>query len=110
MNVLHCVSIDIGDSARVYFGERCLTDNWYSGYKGEGAMEVGLSYLAGENPGLLSAGATLQLWVLPLKQTDLENDVYLQERLWPDFGGKDAVLELKGVTVGGLAYTDLTVA
>ena len=30
-----------------------LTDNWYSGYRGEGAMEVGLTYLAGENPGLL---------------------------------------------------------
>ena len=49
-------------------------------------------------------------WVLPLEQTDLANDVYLQKRLWPDFGGKETVLELKSVTVGGLVYTDLTVA
>ena len=48
--------------------------------------------------------------MLPLEQTDLANDVYLQKRLWPDFGGKETVLELKSVTVGGLVYTDLTVA
>lgn len=30
----------VGDAARIYFGERCLTDNWQSGYKGAGAMEV----------------------------------------------------------------------
>ena len=38
-----------------------LTDNWYSGYRGEGAMEVGLTYLAGENPGLLVSSAALFL-------------------------------------------------
>jgi hypothetical protein len=55
----------VGDSARLYFGSRLLTDNWQSGYSGKdgGGMEVGLNYLAGENPGLLEKGAQLQLWV-----------------------------------------------
>jgi len=75
----------VGDAARIYFGERLLTDNWYSGYKGEGAMEVGLNYLAGENQGLLDAGAILSLWILPLKKSELETKTYLQKRLWPSF-------------------------
>jgi len=102
------LSIDyVGDSARVYFGGRLLTDNWYSGYSGDGAMEVGLNYLAGENPGLLAAGASLELWILPLKKSDLLRDIYLQERLWPAFGEDDAVLVLNNVTVKGLVYTEL---
>lgn len=28
------------DAARVYYGNRLLTDNWYSGFKGDGACEV----------------------------------------------------------------------
>jgi hypothetical protein len=75
----------VGDAARIYFGERLLTDNWYSGYKGEGAMEVGLNYLAGENQGLLDAGTILSLWILPLKKSELETKTYLQKRLWPSF-------------------------
>lgn len=101
----------VGDSARIYFGSRLLTDNWQSGYSGKdgGGMEVGLNYLAGENPGLLEKGAQLQLWVLPLTQYDLSKPhIYLQPRLWPDFGGKQSVCALRSVSVGGLVYTDMT--
>eukprot|EP01051_Picozoa_sp_SAG22_P018756 SAG22_NODE_3254_length_1827_cov_1.387731_2_plen_111_part_00 len=38
-------------------------------------MEVGLSYLAGENPGLLSDGAELQLLILPLKKQTIDGSV-----------------------------------
>ena len=101
----------VGDAARIYFGERCLTDNWQSGYKGEGAMEVGLNYLAGENEGLLEKGAQLSLWILPITQADLSSPhIYLQRRLWPDFGGAQSVLKLNSVSVAGLVYTDMTVA
>ena len=100
----------VGDAARLYYGGRLLTDNWYSGYSGEGAMEVGLNYLAEENPGLLEAGATLSLWILPLKQSDLKQHIYLQKRLWPTFpAGEDSVvLQLNSVKMAGLIYTDLT--
>jgi hypothetical protein len=89
-----------GDAARVYFKDRLLTDNWYSGYRGDGALQVGLSYLSGENPGLLEDGAQLTLLVLPLKKSTLEpaadpevallpeGKVFLQKEYWPEqFGG-----------------------
>lgn len=50
------------DAARVSHGGALLTDNWLSGYsvdEGGGALEVGLSYLAGEAAGLLADGAEL---------------------------------------------------
>jgi len=105
----------VGDSARLYFGSRLLTDNWQSGYSGKdgGGMEVGLNYLAGENPGLLEKGAQLQLWVLPITEYDLSAPhIYLQPRLWPKFDGAGggSVLKLNGVSVAGLVYTDMTVA
>jgi beta-galactosidase len=58
------------DCARVYFGDRLLTDNWFSGYSasGDGACEVGLTYLAGENPGLLADGANLTVFLLPVQK------------------------------------------
>ena len=100
-----------GDAARLYFSDRCLTDNWQSGYKSEGAMEVGLNFLAGENPGLLEKGAQLQLWILPITKYDLSKPhIWLEPRLWPDFGGADSALKLSDVSVGGLVYTDLTAA
>ena len=92
-----------GDAARIYFGDRLLTDNWYSGYRGDGSMEVGLSYLAGENPGVLADDAELTLLILPLKKAtidvslgppDGEAQVFLQRDYWPDFNGDDAVLKL----------------
>ena len=55
----------------MYFGDRLLTDNWFSGYpypNGDGALEVGITYLAGENPGLLQSGAELRVLILPMKK------------------------------------------
>ena len=55
----------------MYFGDRLLTDNWFSGYpypNGDGALEVGITYLAGENPGLLQPGAELRVLILPIKK------------------------------------------
>merc|ERR1711871_1650728 len=66
-----------GDAARIYYKGRLLTDNWFSGYNGDGAMQVGITHLADENPGILEDGAQLQLWVLPLSRTSLESKVFL---------------------------------
>ena len=83
-----------GDAARVYYKDRLLTDNWYSGYRGDGALEVGLTYLSKENPGILTNGSVLELWILPLKKstinlhenaTDDEAQVFLQQDYWPTF-------------------------
>ena len=85
-----------GDAARVYYKDRLLTDNWYSGYRGDGALEVGLTYLAEENPGILTDGSVLELWILPLKKstinlhentTDGGAKVFLQQDYWPSFDG-----------------------
>merc|ERR1712232_249368 len=65
-----------GDAARLYAGEVLLTDNWFTGYKGDGQMEVGLSYLAGEVPSLLSAAVNLTLHVLPLRKDTLGKIVF----------------------------------
>ena len=150
----------VGDCARVYHNGRLLTDNWYSAYTAEGGMEVGLNYLAGENPGLLLEATKLELWysfskkltgiwgefsivfqiwnfpevmrmsktqtlvvggcfhrILPLRQTSLENIVYLQNgsnpsgtaELWPDFQGQASILQLRGVSVKGLQFAELAI-
>ena len=80
-----------GDAARLTTaGGKLLTDNWYTGYRGDGAMELGLSYLAGEEPALLppfAAGASpnLTLSVLPLRKADLLTQVFVDGAAWPDF-------------------------
>ncbi|KAH8060325.1 beta-galactosidase [Aureococcus anophagefferens] len=74
-----------GDAARVLFEDRLLTDNWYTGYETSGGLEVGLSFLADENPGLLGGTTTLRLLVLPLQKKALEGNVFLDEKLWPAF-------------------------
>ena len=63
------------------------------------------------NEGLPENGAQLSLWILPITQADLSSPhIYLQRRLWPDFGGAQSVLKLNSVSVAGLVYTDMTVA
>ncbi len=84
----------VGDAARVYYGNKLLTDNWYSGYVNDGRCEVGLSYLAEENPGLLKKGSKLRLLLLPLTEKALQDIVYLQPALWPKFNGSKTVLKL----------------
>lgn len=97
------------DAARIYLDDALLTDNWYSGYQGDGAMQLGLSHLAGEYPSLLANGTTLELWLLPLKRSSLESSIFLQQRYWPDFGGEEAVCRLDGVRTHGLVSTALRV-
>lgn len=146
----------IGDAARVYYKDRCLTDNWFSGwvrcsacigingrwqalacvaawllplcflvlplaavadgsaarpcrYNGQGQLEVGLSYLAAENPGLVTDGAVLDLYVLPLQRSALESNVFLQPSLWPDFGGNSTALAVDAIRAIGYEHTDLVV-
>merc|ERR1712070_1165359 len=48
-----------GDAARLYAGKVLLTDNWYTGYQGDGEMQVGLTYLAQEVPHLLGSETNL---------------------------------------------------
>ena len=96
-----------GDAARVYYKDRLLTDNWFSGYRGDGALEIGLTYLEEENPGILADGSVLELWILPLKKstidlhentTDGEPQVFLQQDYWPNFdevGAGDNQVALK---------------
>ena len=48
-------------------------------------MQVGITHLAAENPGILEDGAQLQLWVLPLSRTSLESKVFLLREFWPRF-------------------------
>jgi hypothetical protein len=105
-----------GDAARVYFKDRLLTDNWFSGYVSEGAMEVGLTYLSEENPGLLEDGAVLTLLILPLKKSTLdgtalkgEGSVFLQKSFWPDFGGNASVLRLNELRWVATAHIPLAV-
>ena len=98
-NVALRLGIDYaGDSARMYLGDRCLTDNWYSGYHTDGRMEMGLDYLAGENPDMWS-GKAFTFNLMPLKKSSLQTDVFLQQVLWPDFGGKDAVCDIEAIHV-----------
>eukprot|EP00040_Diaphanoeca_grandis_P035787 m.225832 g.225832 ORF g.225832 m.225832 type:complete len:854 (-) comp33470_c6_seq1:116-2677(-) len=96
----------VGDSARMVLHNTtdaegvCLTDNWWSGYQGDGAMQVGLTYLGGEHPALLSNSANLTLNILPLKKTDLETDIYVRNEFWPTtFGTDGTVLKLDNISV-----------
>lgn len=68
-------------------GDRLLTDNWYSGYKDDGALQIGLTYLAEEVGLPLGSDLpfTLQMHVLPLKRTTLPNLVYMNPEGIPSF-------------------------
>ena len=83
--------------------DRLLTDNWYSGYQGDGNLQIGVTFLSEENLGLLSNGSELTVLVLPLKKATLdgtaphEAQVFLQEQLWPQFGQSSTVGQLKSI-------------
>jgi hypothetical protein len=92
-------------------------------------MEVGLTYLAGENPGLLafeetaagaastagaagaagvvSAATNLTLQLMPLKRADIDTIIYIQDGHWPDFDGKDTVLAIDAIDVLRFSGTTL---
>ena len=95
------VAIDYeADAARLYSPRgKLLTDNWFSGYTADGRMEVGLTFLASENPGISvfaesSRGTNLTLFVLPLKKETLEKKVWLQTQYWPPFAQQNGTVAL----------------
>jgi hypothetical protein len=76
-----------GDVARIYAGDRLLTDNFYNGTP----FDVGLDGLSSTE---LAAGLTLK--VLPLQR---DAPIYMLDQSRPDFGGKDAVSRVDGVAL-----------
>ena len=98
-----------GDAARVYYKDRLLTDNWFSGYRGDGQLEVGISYLAGENTGLLDPDAELTVLILPLKESTLGKDVWLQPRLYPTFDSAGIACTLTRVQARIVQHTALKI-
>ena len=110
-NIMVQLSVDYtGDAARLLYGDRLLTDNWYSGYEPlVGGFEVGLSYLADENdPGLLQDGTNLTLLVLPLNRSALEDNVFLQSKYWPAFSNNGTAIEVRSIvtTATKMIYFD----
>ena len=81
-----------GDASRVYYQERCLTDSWYSGYRVEGAPQLGLSYL--KEDAQLPESFELEWWVLPLKKSSLVSEVYINPEVMPAFGAQDLALNV----------------
>lgn len=98
-----------GDAARIYAGDRLLTDNWFTGYAGDGQMELGLSYLSGEVPALLQRDANLTLHVLPLRHNSLETIVFVDKQVWPDFEGQASVCKVDSVEVLQLGAATLEI-
>eukprot|EP00052_Salpingoeca_macrocollata_P009886 m.77600 g.77600 ORF g.77600 m.77600 type:complete len:593 (+) comp17301_c0_seq1:380-2158(+) len=90
----------LGDAARFFFGTRLLTDNWYSGYQGQGAMEIGITALSGENDfGPVGSPVTFTLQILPLTRAALQKAVYLPEPYQPPFDARGIALALNSVSV-----------
>ncbi|MGI4789770.1 MAG: beta-galactosidase [Janthinobacterium lividum] len=74
-----------GDVARLYAGERLLTDNFYNGTP----FEIGLdSGLFGDSP------EELLLKILPLRS---DAPIYLPADTWPDFQGEKSAVTLFGI-------------
>ena len=82
-------------------GDRLLTDNWYTGYKDDGALQVGLTYLAEEVGLPLGSDTpfTLQLHVLPLKKETLPNLVYMNPEGIPPFDASGLALRFSSSDV-----------
>ena len=101
------VAVDFeADAARLYSPRgRLLTDNFFTGYAADGRMEVGLTFLADENPGMFDPlpsapferprGTNVTLFVLPLKKTTLEAHAWLQTRYWPTFARENGSVALR---------------
>ena len=104
-----------GDSARFLFKDKLLADNWFSGYDvGPGQMEVGLSYLSEENPGLLpddlndgsfAVGCTLK--ILPLNRSVIDSRIYIQSGHWPNFNESGIALGVRNLVPLRLSYVTL---
>ncbi|MGN6368596.1 MAG: beta-galactosidase [Phycisphaerae bacterium] len=77
----------VGDVARLYLGDKLLTDNFYNGT----AFDLDLTHLGSE---VWEKGLTLK--ILPLQKGA---PVYIQKGDLPDFGGKESVVGVKSVEV-----------
>ncbi|MGC4030558.1 MAG: hypothetical protein QM754_02255 [Tepidisphaeraceae bacterium] len=75
----------VGDVARLYAGDRLITDNFYNGTP----FDIGLWRI---DPAALQNGLTLK--ILPLQQ---DAPIHLLDAVRPDFGNKPAVAELLDV-------------
>lgn len=100
----------VGDAARLYYGQKLLTDNWFSGYGNPGNMQIGLSYLAAEYGFPLGTGGTesFLLEVLPLTQHALQTVVYLDSDYWPAFDGQGVALGINSIIVDVVYYANFT--
>ena len=76
-----------GDAARLYLGDRLLTDNFYNG----SVFELGISRFAPE-----IYRQELFLKILPLRK---DAPVYLQTDAQPNFEGKESVCQLLAVNL-----------
>ena len=77
----------VGDVARLYLGDKMLTDNFYNGLP----IELELKHLGSE---VWEKGLTLR--IMPLLKGA---PVYIQTEDMPEFGGKESVVGVKGVEV-----------
>jgi len=99
-----------GDSARFLFNDKLLADNWFSGYdEGAGQMEVGLSYLSEENPGLLLTASTVHctLKLLPLNKKVIDSRIYIQSGHWPKFNESGIALGVRNLVPLRITYATL---
>jgi hypothetical protein len=71
----------VGDVARLFDGTRMVDDWFYSGYGWEYPVGAG-------------ASRALTLQVLPLRA---DAPIYIPKEAWPDFGGKQQAVALRGV-------------
>jgi hypothetical protein len=69
-----------------------------------------LTYLGGENAGLLEDGSVLTVLVLPLQKTTLETNVFLQPQLWPVFDQEEGSVALRLSAVRPLVLRYASVA
>ncbi len=80
-----------GDVARVYLGDRLITDDFYNG----AALEVGLRRYAAE-----LKHAELTIAILPLRRDAITGGkplIYVPVSAQPDFAGRDSVVRIDGV-------------
>ncbi|WP_321437460.1 beta-galactosidase [uncultured Bacteroides sp.] len=77
----------VGDVARIYLGNKLLTDNFYNGKP----FELGLKRYASD---IYSKELTIS--ILPLSK---DAPIYLPKQAWPDFKGTESIVTLPKVNV-----------
>lgn len=87
-----------GDAARIYLGDKFLTDNFYNG----NVFELGLKHFA---PDIYQKDLILK--ILPLRK---DAPIYLQDDAKPDFAGKDSICKLISVNLVEIYQTEYSVS